>query len=190
VPSAFSEKESSSSSSSSTDDDASSSVDECLGKVAGVTSSDFEKDRTAKAKRTFEQDAAEIVGEVEMYRDKGTVQRQIDVTNRDEAIECLTNGLTQSSPDSRFSIESATPLPRPGVPTIGDAQSAVALEMVLSNGQQRATVDLSFFLVQKGRALVSVTFTSAVNGSGTPPAPDPTLVAKSLKAMADRLKNV
>jgi hypothetical protein len=188
LPAAFTEKSSSSSStaSSSSNDAAQSSFDTCLGGVAGVTSSEFEKDRTAKSRRTFKSQALDVEGEVELYGDAATVQRQVEVTRDDAAIQCLADAIKQSANDPRFAIESVTPLPRPSAPSIGDRQSAMALVFVLSDGTRRVEVNVTSYLVQHGRALVTLTLTS-VNAEATTTNDTAALVQGAMQAMINRL---
>ena len=187
LPAAFTEKSSASSSTaSSSNDDAQSSFDTCLGSVAGVTSSEFEKDRTAKAKRTFRTPALDVEGEVELYGDAATVQRQIEVTRDDAAIQCLADGIKQSANDPRFAVESVTPLPRPPLPSVGERQSAIALVFVLSNGSQQIEVKITSYLAQQGRALVTLTLTS-VNAEATTANDTAALVQGAMQAMINRL---
>jgi hypothetical protein len=188
LPAAFTEKSSASSSTagSSSDDVAQSSFDTCLGNVAGVTSSEFEKDRTAKAKRTFRTPALDVEGEVELYGDAATVQRQIEVTRDDAAIQCLADAIKQSADDPRFAVESVTPLPRPPTPSVGERQSAMALVFVLSNGSQLIEVNVTSYLAQQGRALVTLTLTS-VNAEATTASDTAALVQGAMQAMINRL---
>jgi hypothetical protein len=190
VPAEFGEKSSSSSSStsSSSNDVAQSSFDACLGNVAGVTSAEFEKDRTAKAKRAFKSQGLEVEGEVELYRDAATVQRQVDITRDDAAIQCLADAIKQSASDNpRFALESVTTLPRPATPSVGERQSAMSLAFVLSDGARRVAVNVTTYLAQQGRALVTLTLTSVDAGAST--ADDhSTIVSSALQAMINRLK--
>jgi hypothetical protein len=188
VQSSFSDKASSSSSSSSSNGATEQEFDRCLGRIVGVTAADFEMDRTANAKRTLQHEATELEAQVEMYRDAKTVQRQIEVIKQDAATQCLVEAIRATSNEARFTVRSVTPLPRPTPPTIGDRQSAVALRFIISDPKRTISGIIAFYVVQKGRALVSLKYTTAAQSPDRPKAPDEGVVSTALQAMTSRLK--
>ena len=186
VPIGFSDASSSSSSSSSSDP-AKANLDSCLKRVTGSTSEDFDKDRTAKAQRRFRSRGGDLEGKVEFYKTTSSAQQQIDVTKRDDAIQCLADSLTQVSSDPRFTIDAATVAARPPTPAVGEQQTSIAVDLELASGGTKVAVNISEYIVKKGRVIVSLTVTTAGANKESIVQPDASVISTALEAMVKRL---